>query len=71
MFVRGERDPWTALGLVLPETESASPSPDWREYSGEYGPYFFVPEGYHGPDRDDPALAARVLDVMMTLARER
>jgi len=47
--VVGELDPWASLGI---QTTDSVP----------HGEYIFVPEGFHAPDRDDKAVAAKVMD---------
>lgn len=53
IYVSGGMDPWFALGL----------EPDFPIHSGRY---FYIPEGQHCPDRDDPALARRILKEMLS-----
>ncbi len=52
IYVAGGNDPWLATGL----------SPD---YEIENGRYFYVPDGFHCPERDDPELAREILDEML------
>jgi pimeloyl-ACP methyl ester carboxylesterase len=47
--VVGELDPWASLGIQSSEIVPR-------------GEYIFVPGGFHGPDRDDKAVAAKVMD---------
>lgn len=53
IYVAGGLDPWKRLGLQ-------------DEHSGPDENYFFIPDGYHCPDRDDVALGKSVLARMLT-----
>lgn len=52
IYVTGGMDPWLSVSL----------QPDYRIKNGKY---FFVPEGRHCPDRDDPELAREILSEML------
>lgn len=56
IYVSGGKDPWYALCLQ-------------SDFHIEKGRYFYVPEGFHCPDRDDPALARQILREMIRFAR--
>ena len=56
VFVVGGKDPWKFLCLEKqPKTETLS--------------YFYEPDGFHCPDRDDPILGTKVLVEMLNKAR--
>jgi pimeloyl-ACP methyl ester carboxylesterase len=55
IYVTGGMDPWLSVSL----------EPD---YKIENGRYFFVPEGRHCPDREDPELAREILAEMLKYA---
>jgi pimeloyl-ACP methyl ester carboxylesterase len=58
IYVSGGMDPLFSLCL----------EPDYKITNGKY---FFVPEGGHAPDRDDPKLAREVLSEMLKHVNER
>ncbi len=56
VYVRGGNDPWVELGLP-------------GDYHLKKGTFINVPEGYHCPDKHDPELGKRVLELLLALAR--
>jgi pimeloyl-ACP methyl ester carboxylesterase len=58
IYVSGGTDPLFSLCL----------KPDYKITNGKY---FFVPEGRHAPDRDDPKLAREVLSEMLKYVNTR
>ena len=56
VYITGGMDPWLSVCL----------EPDYEIKNGKY---FFVPEGRHCPDRDNPELARKALDEMLKYAR--
>ncbi|MBI5117223.1 alpha/beta fold hydrolase [Candidatus Poribacteria bacterium] len=52
IYVTGGMDPWLSVSV----------QPDYKIKNGKY---FFVPEGRHCPDRDDPELARKILAEML------
>lgn len=53
VYVVGGRDPWKWLGILQ------------QDYQGQLDDFFFVPDGYHCPDKDDLELGKRVLSRML------
>ena len=56
VYVTGGMDPWLSVSLE-------------PEYEIENGRYFFIPEGRHCPERNDPDLAKKVLAAMLKYAK--
>lgn len=56
VYVTGGMDPWLSVSL----------EPDYKIKNGRY---FFVPEGRHCPERNDPELARKVLAEMLRYAQ--
>ncbi len=58
VYISGGNDPWFAVCL----------EPGYKLKSGKY---FYIPEGYHCPDRDDPSFAREVLAEMLKYASSK
>ncbi|NQU08639.1 MAG: hypothetical protein HQ583_08760 [Candidatus Abyssubacteria bacterium] len=56
VYVTGGMDPWLSVSLE-------------PEYEIKNGKYFFIPEGRHCPERNDPDLAKKVLAEMLKYAK--
>jgi hypothetical protein len=56
VYVGGGMDPWLGLGLA-------------KDYPIKNGKYFYVPEGQHCPDTNDPGLGKQVTAQMVKYAR--
>jgi len=56
IYVGGGMDPWLGLGIS-------------KDYQMKNGEYFYVPDGQHCPDRDDPKLGKQVLIDLVKYAK--
>jgi len=67
IYVGAGKDPWAPMGLAPPP--GVSPT-DTSVTPTSYGKYVYVPQGFHGPDRDDSNLAVTLLNEMLEALSE-